>query len=297
MVINEISPSQIEGYLAQIETASSNSETSDEFEISDPRLKTQKYLIDRMFSDRKEKDTGLPPIEKRDPVDIVEISDEAKRLYLSAEQYRRESVELSVKTPDGGKINLRFEQESSARIELSADQKQQQIQSQDPLVLDLNGNGVELSDLRRGEGVSFDITGDGVEERVAWVRPDDGFLAYDRNANGTIDSGAELFGDQHGAANGFEELSKHDDDGNGQIDAADNIFNDLRVWRDMNQNGRSERNELAGLRSLGIASIRLSSVNVHEVIAGNAIGAYGSYQTAHAAGSVAETFLNYFAMG
>ena len=82
----------------------------------------------------------------------------------------------------------------------------------------------------------FDITGDGRQDQVSWVAPSDGFLVYDRNGNGYIDSGKELFGDQHGASNGFEELAKFDGDGNGIIDDNDDIFDNLRVWQDHNGN-------------------------------------------------------------
>ncbi len=123
---------------------------------------------------------------------------------------------------------------------------------QDPLVLDLDGDGLELSALA-GSNTFFDLDNNDFAERTAWVSADDAFLALDRDSNGTIDNGSELFGDAtpiNGgteiAADGFSALSDLDSNADGVIDANDAQFADLRVWQDLNQNGFSDAGEFRG---------------------------------------------------
>ncbi|MGD9499036.1 MAG: hypothetical protein AB7V33_00910 [Halothiobacillus sp.] len=120
------------------------------------------------------------------------------------------------------------------------------VQRRDPLTLDLDGDGLETVGIDSGRLVYFDHNGDGVKTATGWVGSDDGFLVLDRNGNGTIDSGAELFGDStvladgSTAADGFAALAEQDTNGDGVVDANDTGWGDLRVWRDLNQNGISE---------------------------------------------------------
>ncbi|MCX7045227.1 MAG: hypothetical protein NTX50_07070 [Candidatus Sumerlaeota bacterium] len=139
------------------------------------------------------------------------------------------------------------------RIEFTGVRQVQQQQSE-PLALDLNGDGVQLTDA--AQGVNFDINGDGIVDRAAFAR-EDGFLAMDSDGNGQIDSGKELFGDQNGAANGFEELAKLDDNRDGVIDARDAAYKALGVIRDANADGRLDPGEFMSLEKLGIKAINL----------------------------------------
>jgi hypothetical protein len=132
----------------------------------------------------------------------------------------------------------------------------QQTQKSDPIVLDLEGDGVDLSGVE--DGKEFDINADGKVDRTGFVRGDDAFLALDRNGNGTIDDGAELFGDQHGAANGFDELARFDDNADGRIDVADSIYNKLRLLFDVDGDGTVRNDETRSLAEEGIASIDLN---------------------------------------
>lgn len=136
-----------------------------------------------------------------------------------------------------------------------------------PIVLDLDGRGFRFTSAEAG--VSFDIDGDGQEERLSWTDPagDDSFLVLDRNGNGRIDDGRELFGNftvqpPSEDPNGFAALRVFDQplqggNGDGLITAADAVFSRLRLWRDANQDGRSQAAELASLAAARIDLIEL----------------------------------------
>ena len=144
----------------------------------------------------------------------------------------------------------------------------------DPLVLDLDGDGIELT--TSSAAVLFDHNADGIKTGTQWVKADDGILVRDLNGNGTVDSGRELMGDQtiittlnaQGqsistlAANGFEALRALDadalGDANGMFDANDVAYGELKVWRDLNQDGVSQANELQTLADAGVTAINLT---------------------------------------
>lgn len=136
-----------------------------------------------------------------------------------------------------------------------------------PLVLDLDGDGIEL--LSYKTGVYFDIDNDGYAEKIGWTKPDDGQLARDINRNGIIDDITELFGDDLISA--FFKLSLLDSNDDGIIDKNDKNFKELLIWQDKNSNGFSEADELKTLEEMGIKSISLKTKSEAREIEGNSI--------------------------
>jgi hypothetical protein len=136
-----------------------------------------------------------------------------------------------------------------------------------PIIIDLQGKGIRLSS--PAEGVFFDLRANGTPRRYSWPESntENAFLALDRNHNGLIDNGAELFGNVTSQPkglkrNGFIALAEYDKPENGgnadgQIDAHDAIYSGLLLWIDQNRNGRSEPEELSTLDARGVTSISL----------------------------------------
>jgi hypothetical protein len=131
-----------------------------------------------------------------------------------------------------------------------------------PIIISERGNGIRLTDA--DGGVNFDLNGNGTAEHIAWTvaGSDDAFLALDRNGNGTIDDGAELFGNFTPQPvtldpNGFLALAALDSNDDGFITAADSAYDSLRMWTDINHDGLSQSDEMKGLAEFGIASITL----------------------------------------
>lgn len=123
--------------------------------------------------------------------------------------------------------------------------------TKDPLVLNFAGSGAELTSRR----FSFDLDADGNDEAIHLATGGSGFLALDRNGDGRINSGLELFGARSG--DGFADLAALDTDGNGWIDAADAAYDDLRVW------SRSEKGDdrLLGMAAAGVGALSVLGVS------------------------------------
>lgn len=161
-----------------------------------------------------------------------------------------------------------------------------------PIVLDLDADGVETTSVQGA--TFFDHNGDGFAERTGWAGADDGLLVRDRDGNGRIESGRELFGNHtlrpngSEAAHGFQALSDLDANADGKVDASDPLFGQLRIWRDLNRNGTSEPTELQTLAGLGIRAVATSYVESGAIDPqGNALRQVGSFTRADGTQGVA----------
>lgn len=127
----------------------------------------------------------------------------------------------------------------------------------DPLIIDLGGDGVELSD----DTFSFDLDADGESDQISRPKGNSGFLALDKNGDGIINDGTELFGTQNG--DGFKDLARYDSNGDGKIDKDDPIYDKLRIWK---PGANGDQGELIGLGEVGIGAIYLDAKNNEQLM-------------------------------
>lgn len=129
-----------------------------------------------------------------------------------------------------------------------------------PLALDLDGNGM-VDTISKSLGIHFDLDGNTFAETTGWIASGDGLLVLDRNGNGEIDNGFELFGDNTvlangaNAANGFLALAELDGNRDGRIDILDDAYAQLQIWKDSNSNGLVNQGELLTLAQANIQSL------------------------------------------
>lgn len=135
---------------------------------------------------------------------------------------------------------------------------------QSPILVKIRNNSANYNLTSLANGVMFDLAAHGIPMQTAWTRDGApvGFLVIDKNEDGEITSGAEMFGtatvrnDGTAATNGFEALEDLDENGDGSVDAADSRFGSLRLWFDYNHNGQSERREVLTLDQAGVRAFR-----------------------------------------
>ncbi|GAB4217852.1 MAG: hypothetical protein Fur007_21290 [Rhodoferax sp.] len=186
-------------------------------------------------------------------------------LTLDVQQTHTESehsavqIQGEVLTADGQRLRFSLDlqmqrqtvQETRLRLGLNGPASPPEAQAlQDPLIINFDGDAAALSAQR----MAFDLNADGQAQRIPLLQGKRGFLVLDRNRNGQIDDGHELFGARSG--DGFAELAALDADGNGWIDDADPAFAQLQVWRP--QDGDAQN--LSSLRDAGVGALSLGRV-------------------------------------
>ncbi|MBQ8597108.1 MAG: hypothetical protein IJ409_04885 [Lachnospiraceae bacterium] len=173
----------------------------------------------------------------------------------------------TVRCADGREINFNLNVEMSRSFQQYYEENVTiaQVNLCDPLVINLEGNIAELSD----QTFYFDIDADGVEDEISRLTAASGFLALDKDENGVINDGSELFGAKSG--DGFGDLAAFDEDGNGFIDEGDSIWNKLKIWI-MDENGEQQ---LYSLAEKGVGAICLMNANTDFTLTGENNGTNG----------------------
>ena len=171
-------------------------------------------------------------------------------------------------------FSIIFNGEKELRTSLQDLYRTAEVQTS-PLILDLDGDGVETTSV--ANGIYFDHDGNGFAEKSGWVGKDDGLLVRDINGNGQIDNGTELFGNNsvlsngQKAANGFEALKDLDSNNDGVFNNQDTAWNEVKVWKDSNQNGIVDEGELLTMEQANISGINLDyQTGSNEDLSGNA---------------------------
>ena len=175
---------------------------------------------------------------------------------LRATRFEQEQTTLQasgvVRTADGREIN--FSMDVSMSRQFMSNQSlsiRAGAAMTDPLVINLSGVAGDLT----AQKYSFDIDADGDADQISFAGQGGGFLALDRNGDGTINDGGELFGTESG--NGFKDLAEFDTDGNQWIDENDAVFDKLRIW----MKSESGQDQLVALGQAGVGAIYLGNVS------------------------------------
>ncbi|MCR5784815.1 MAG: hypothetical protein K6G40_04110 [Eubacterium sp.] len=176
----------------------------------------------------------------------------ASESYFCEQEATSYSAVGTAITADGREINFGVEMAMSRSYEeYNQSLSQESFILTDPLVINLDSNTVKVTDQK----YMFDIDSDGKEEEISFAKEGSGFLALDKNEDGVINDGSELFGTSSG--DGFKDLAAYDEDGNGWIDEADSVFSKLKIWtKDEDGNDR-----LIDLKSADVGAIYLGATD------------------------------------
>jgi len=168
-------------------------------------------------------------------------------------------------------VNITTNQGTGTVIQVSDDDKRY-----DPLALDINKDGFISTSSLEDSTTYFDITGDGIREKVGWIKDEDALLAYDKNENNQIDGINEVFGNLN--ESGFAELKRLvDSNHDNVINRRDELFARLQIWNDTNQDAKAGEDELQSLSEAGIKEIDLNIVETNIEINGNLLSEASKY--------------------
>jgi hypothetical protein len=238
---------------------------ADELDMADLNIRILRAMIQRLTGKvidiRLPQDVAATSGSESDGAAVaVPSSEESAGFGLEYDYYQSHyeyeatsfSANGTITTGDGRQIDF------DVRLNMSREFMQEQQVSiragdalKDPLSVNFNGSSTQLTQT----SFAFDIDMDGRQDQIAFTRPGSGFLALDKNGDGQINDGSELFGPATG--NGFGELATYDKDHNGWIDANDNIFDKLRIW---SKNSVGE-DQLFSLGEMGIGAIYLNHIS------------------------------------
>lgn len=197
---------------------------------------------------------------------VYPVAARMKVLNYVGETYSVEQEDTSfstvgtVRTKDGREINFNVNVNMSRRCEeyYREELNVAQFALYDPLVINLDTDVTKLSD----QTFYFDLDADGEEEEISMLKGS-GYLALDKNGDGVINDGSELFGTKNG--DGFADLARYDEDGNGWIDENDSIWSKLKIWcKDENGN-----DVLYKLSDQGVGAICLENVSTDFTMQGD----------------------------
>ncbi|MCM1043893.1 MAG: hypothetical protein NC417_00130 [Candidatus Gastranaerophilales bacterium] len=240
----------------------------------DIRQRTVRYIFDLLFGGRRSSfrdwmDSGnwSDPAAQSIQNSGTSFTTSYKVLNYTEETMQAEAEDTTfstvgtVRTSDGREINFNVNVGMSRRFE---QQYQNELQTQaftlcDPLVINLDTDVAQLSD----QTFYFDIDADGELDEISNLGSGSGYLALDKNNDGVINDGNELFGTSSG--NGFGDLAKYDDDGNGWIDENDDIWSKLKIWT-KDENGKDV---LYSLADKGVGAICLQNAATDFTLTGN----------------------------
>jgi Ca2+-binding RTX toxin-like protein len=210
----------------------------------------------------------------RDPCDPTNTPPSGKEGTYTGADGTEYSLSGSTLTVTSGSSAITIENfrngDAGIRLKETRPNSRQAECNRDPLIIDLDGDRNVVRELYDSSAY-FDLDNDGMREHVAWTLGGDGLLVHDRNGNGVIDDGTELFGSGRVAfdstfgssarsgTDGFAELSGYDSNEDGRIDASDSQFGALRLWVDADGDGETDEGELRTLGELGLQSISLSA--------------------------------------
>lgn len=183
------------------------------------------------------------------PIQLRKMQGVYKEVFME-----KESLEFSTtgiaKTADGRELEFSLEVAMSRNFyqEIKEEFVREDVIFCDPLVIQLEDNPIQISDM----SFYFDLDSDGIEEELKALEKGSGYLVYDKNQDGIINDGTEMFGTKSG--NGFYDLSRYDEDKNGWIDEGDSIYSKLQVWYKKGDNW-----ELIDLKRAKVGAIALQS--------------------------------------
>lgn len=232
-------------------------ELSNEFqEVNQTTLDEHLMRIIRTIEFLTGEEMNLPMLKERvakvrENTDSTKISYTYDRVESTKEQLGF-SASGNVKTADGKEINfalatsMKYKHEVSEKISATF-----QARLVDPLVINFDTDAVTITDVKH----DFDLDLDGKSDTFSFVGDGSGFLAYDKNKDGIINDGSELFGPNSG--NGFRDLAGYDADGNGWIDENDSIYKDLMIWT-KDEDGKEN---LYSLQEKNIGALYLNRVD------------------------------------